>query len=44
MARKGLLDLVGVTGFLMYDWASSGAHGVLRVSCGKGVLWTATAP
>ena len=36
--RKGLLDLVGVIGWLMYDWASSGADGELEALCGMGVL------
>lgn len=42
--RKGLLDLVGVIGLLMYDWANSGADGELWALCGMGVLWMATAP
>jgi len=42
--RKGLLDLVGVIGLLMYDCASSGADGELEALCGMGVLCMATAP
>jgi hypothetical protein len=42
--RKGLLDFVGVEGWLMYDCASSGAEGVLCALDCIGDLCTATAP